>query len=363
MHVVVLCYGDQVHKLPTLLFVLNAQLRVGDYAVVVSQNNNCVNTCTAAGVDHIQSNPSFTGFSAGYNRDLGASHLAAVRGKDDVLFLDGDCVPSPHLMLHHRSAHDVNEPVLACGLRVNVDESGKKTPDRRLGHPSTKSRLFVPGIDRLILDQKQILRHSVAWSCNMSANVKALDLIRASNTAIGSVSGRLFHSMFDGRWGGEDTGFALAGYRNRAKTIMLDPSRSWVTHTDHETSYQATDNLRLCSGLDKAVRATAKPSCRLRLRMLVDGSCPVHDTVTYYDNLELVEPDPLIVGVASALDVTSPSELAVLCSLFSPNPVHEHVPYTYKLTTCAVPVGRVLELYNAAVCSVFDATTTRSIQQ
>jgi hypothetical protein len=182
----------------------------------------------------IKATKAFTGFNAGYNRDLA---LTSVLSKitTSVVFMDGDCVPSLGLMEHHRKVlHASEDPIVTFGSRR---EPGRQ--DVRESVFMHKEKEFAPtlhaGMDVECRDLESIRNHRTVWSCNCGANVAALHRLRRD--------GRMFHPMFDGYWGGEDTGVAIAAYYSKCGLIGLDPQQSYVQHVTHDHRMVTRKNL------------------------------------------------------------------------------------------------------------------------
>lgn len=347
MHTVVLCHAQQSTYLESILSSVSTH-NLGSLCVVYhgaeSYSKQVKDMCAKFGAHFTCSDAPHTGFYAGYNRDIGRRVLVELTNmEDDCLFIDGDCVPSKDLVQHHVDVLAYGEKVIGCGIRMNKSTLGDVKPDRRLGHPANQGRLFVRGVDRLLRNQKEIAAHSVAWSCNMSLTRKCITEIIKANQATGSAPDRLFHSHFDGSWGGEDTLVGLFGFRLNADMVLMDPSRSFVTHHDHPVSEHQSDNLRKCFGLEQQAKVKLPSTCTLTVNA-PHGICV--DTREFYAGLVCLErSDPKILGFAQELGVVDAYEIMALHSLFSANP-------SYKTTTqqsaSTLKPGRVLELFNIA---------------
>jgi hypothetical protein len=357
--VIVICTASQTQNLNEILIALSKQSELPDHVCVVFEGPeelywSLQTTCAEFGIEFVRSIHKFVGFSAGANRDAGIQFITKHYGTSDFLFLDGDCVPSPDLIKHHRCILDSsNGPAIGCGLRRNRTSHGL-VADRRLNHPATRMRLYVNGLDRLLINPKEIIAHSAVWSCNMSLNREAVDLIVKANQLVWPDTGRLFAPGFDGMWGGEDTLIGVFGFRTGCKIILMNPTVSWVEHIDHVTAYTASDNLVACTGYDKTVQTHMPRSCKIQI--LKRGTLePVPDTKIFYSSIVgTVMEDSRVVGLCKHLHVTDPGEIAVLHFLFGSNPEINYVAEVEIEQLHPVSVTRVLELFNTVRLTPID---------
>lgn len=217
---IVLCHGDEQAR---LLAQLPPDAFSGADLVLVAFSDTSMASDFQFPFAGIPVPRTFPGFNAGYNRDQALQHVLAHRSAD-VVFLDGDCRPSEGLFQHHRRQLSSMLPTVTFGAR---HEEGKRDPrefvflHRGTSYPAT----LVHGSDALCADLPSIRNHRTVWSCNFGINRSALELLVKD--------GRLFHPMFDGIWGGEDTGVALAAFHARCRLVGLDPSVSYVQHEPH----------------------------------------------------------------------------------------------------------------------------------
>ena len=217
---IVLCHGDEQAR---LLAQLPQDAFSGADLVLVAFSDAPVTTAFQFPFAGIPIPRKFPGFNAGYNRDQALRHVLTHRSTD-VVFLDGDCHPSDDLFHHHRRQLSSMLPTVTFGARY---EEGKRDPresvflHRGTSYPAT----LVHGADVLCADLPSIRNHRTVWSCNFGINRSALELLVKD--------GRLFHPMFDGFWGGEDTGVALAAFYARCRLVGLDPGVSDVQHEPH----------------------------------------------------------------------------------------------------------------------------------
>ena len=132
------------------------------------------------GVNYIL-NPSGTGFLAGRMRDIGANGI-----DDDILFLDGDKVPTGDIVF------DINR------LRNKYDCICYGVSSE---NETSELRAFMQVDDTDGIMPFQLENHPCAsgcYSCGMWLSKEAIQTLRKFN------EGRIFHSDFDGEWGDED---------------------------------------------------------------------------------------------------------------------------------------------------------------
>lgn len=112
------------------------------------------------------------GFLAGRMRDLGATLFAG----EDILFLDGDKVPQGNLKAVEESPFDC----VLLGVKG----------DKRSYFNGTTHRVTLPDIH---------LQINGCYTCGILYRAELIKTFRRYN------EGRIFHPIFDGTWGEEDT--------------------------------------------------------------------------------------------------------------------------------------------------------------
>lgn len=261
--------------------VLESKPTLCRLVVVYEFNQDDISPCfTNKLFDVVLAQHAFTGFSAGANRDIGIQFVEQhYPCTNHYVFLDGDCIPSTDLLEHHAQVLSRSTPVITCGSRKNQLYSGSIVEDKRLVSPLIRPRVFVPNIDRVAFDVRDIRPHNVVWSCNLGINASAVKNIRKANACISS-SNRVFSDVFDGKWGGEDTLLGLAGFHTSTPIVCLDPNRSWVTHQEHDISYQGTSNLKRVFGYEVAMQ-----ECLDAVETLTMDSTQVLDTTEFYSSI------------------------------------------------------------------------------
>jgi hypothetical protein len=104
-------------------------------------------------------------------------------------------------------------------------------------------------VDRLVFNQTVFENSWICWSCNLGMNIAAVKLCRETNGILSGDIDRVFNSVFDGRWGGEDGFVGLVVFRCGGETVMLS-SKSWVKHIWHPRNHTNIEHLRLVQRMD-----------------------------------------------------------------------------------------------------------------
>ena len=184
--------------------------------------------CSIVEVSHAAS------FMAGANRDLGLTEAEKQLPNCDVVFLDGDCVPTCDLIEAHARNLGINRdfPIATIGRRVNENDAGQDLhDDTRIIHARANRRVFGAE-DRLVLTKVPANSRMLTWSCNLGLNRMMIELCRWTNDQISATRGRIFNDAFDGRWGGEDDFVGLTASYFGAAVIALSPKHH-VRHIWH----------------------------------------------------------------------------------------------------------------------------------
>lgn len=188
-------------------------------------------------------------FAAGRPRDFGIRFLER-QGIDyqHIVFLDGDCLPSPMLFQEHRRIHEkthmfVKYPVLVNAMRININEDGSQTPDPRIHNKN----IFKSGIDVVTVYDKHLYvddnMYPACVGCNVSLNKHAIALARKINTII-TGSARVFAHVFDGQWGGEDPYLSATLFRAGALCVNAHPDTAYVKHCWHVGTHRNNNHVR-----------------------------------------------------------------------------------------------------------------------
>jgi MoaA/NifB/PqqE/SkfB family radical SAM enzyme/SAM-dependent methyltransferase len=173
-------------------------------------------------------------FMAGLNRDIGLRAAEKQLPGCDVVFLDGDCVPTPELLEAHARNLSVNRdfPITTIARRVNEDQNGRDLhDDNRIIHARATRRVFGKA-DRLVLTKAPANSRLLTWSCNLGLNRKMIELCRWVNNQLCQERDRVFNDAFDGRWGGEDDFIGLTASYFGAAVVAIDPKHH-VRHIWH----------------------------------------------------------------------------------------------------------------------------------
>jgi hypothetical protein len=185
--------------------------------------------------------------------------MAMQLGDGPFLFTDGDCVPGPELIECHTKVLNVEQPRITCGRRYDTlgPTEVAKFPmvlddaqdDLRNSADYTKNLVCANNADRLVINPTVFEKSWICWSCNLGMNKAAVALCRMVNGVLNGDIERVFSSVFDGRWGGEDGFIGLSMFRCGGETLMLS-EKAWVKHIWHERSYTNLEHLRLVARMD-----------------------------------------------------------------------------------------------------------------
>lgn len=195
---------NQGKNLPTILAAYKSQsIQPDEYIFVLDRcTDNSEELLIEFSINNnviIKKNYNGLQFQAGYCRDLGLEEC-----NEHVLFLDGDCVPSINLFEQVSKYLHSEESTLVIAKRINMCEDGiNSTPDIRETTPWFIGKVLNNG-STTIIQHKELARVSlITWSCCLGLNKSAINNIKQINSQMGYY-GRLFPSVFDGAWGGED---------------------------------------------------------------------------------------------------------------------------------------------------------------
>lgn len=192
------------------------------------------------------------GFNAGANRDIGIAEARRRFPGCSVLLLDGDCIPGTTWAESHRATCEDHRPTIACGAR-NEDTVADPRTRPLTWQGATYPPSFVPG-GRSDCSLEEIMAHRVTWTCNLSINAAALDLLETAGTQIHGCR-RIFAPMFDRQWGGEDTGLGILAFHTGSRILTLDPEASAVEHQPHQSRITSVSNLRAVEAYARQVAA------------------------------------------------------------------------------------------------------------
>jgi hypothetical protein len=270
--------------------------------------------CTLHVIDTKDS--SLKGFGAGRTRDVGVQYAKRHDLSGPYIFSDGDCVPSPELVAHHKEQLTVNHPRITCGLRYETVPSSETAAfpvlahtllgmpvqdDLRLNAAWCKHLVFGSGFDRLVLNPQVFERSWICWSCNLGMNDEAIDVCYNANGILDGDENRIFNSAFDGRWGGEDGFVGLTMFRMGHEVVALH-RRSHVTHIWHPRAHTNQEHLILVARKDavlvaRCVDATlnADATTLTGLRRLESGGFDLG----FLEMATVIEPNRLLGEVAS----------------------------------------------------------------
>jgi hypothetical protein len=230
-----------------VVFVLD---RCGDHAKVITQGLDGTN------INYLVLQTRFTDniFAAGRPRDFGIDYIMHHRPDiTSIVFLDGDCVPSPLLFQEHRRIQTQagKYPCLVNSMRINQGEDNTEVSDSRISNPcvfSTGKDIVTVFDKHLYVDDKM---YPACVGCNISLNMSAITLAKQINQRLLGVS-RVFAHVFDGQWGGEDPYLSATLFRAGALLVNANPAKSSVLHLYHTGAHRNNAHVRsLTQALNK----------------------------------------------------------------------------------------------------------------
>lgn len=171
-------------------------------------------------------------FSAGMTRDYGLNYVKDL-DYNMILFTDGDCIPSELVIEKHlENVKQSNKAIVSCGMRKMEDVDGNLIQDERLDKQWINDYTFTERSGRILTCNRFTLFDIFTYSCNFAFNKSAIELCKNVNKKLTN-DDRVFNSLFDGKWGGEDNLISHIMYRTGNWILMCD-NKSWVSHIYHE---------------------------------------------------------------------------------------------------------------------------------
>lgn len=232
MFSVITLIHDQAENLPIVLRAYSEQsIQPSQYIFVLDrctdQSENILKNFLPISEVIILKNEKGSDFLAGYCRDLALNETGG-----NVLFLDGDCVPTVNVFEEILKSLDSTEPTISIVKRLNEKENHDGFyPDTRETSPWYKEWVFKE--HKNIIEHKELARvRMLTWSCSLGLNRAAISVIKEINKEIG-LGRRLFPSSFDGKWGGEDDHIGHVAMFTDMKIIAISPEH-YVTHIWHK---------------------------------------------------------------------------------------------------------------------------------
>jgi len=167
-------------------------------------------------------------FRAGTIRNMGLD-IAVNDGCDIFIFIDGDCIPQTDLVKSHVDVCNTQLPVLSIGRR-------RESKYRWLDQREVESSMVHLGLftrKSTVINNPELLKKClIVWSCNMAINKNAVKLIERFNKTYYNKD-ELFNSVFDGKWGGEDSFLGITAWYCRVFITSIGNMKSGVEHIDH----------------------------------------------------------------------------------------------------------------------------------
>lgn len=168
------------------------------------------------------------GFSAGRCRDLGVD---ALPNCSNVLFLDGDCVPSCGLFA---AVADVLESsdIAIVSRKSQQPDLTTYTEDSRAATPWLAGQVFNQGWNTSVQAKELARLRMLVWSCGLGLSSAAMLALKQVNKELTGNS-RIFSSAFDGCWGGEDDFVGLVAMLLDMSVVGVDLTHN-VSHIWHQ---------------------------------------------------------------------------------------------------------------------------------
>lgn len=239
----------------------------------------------------LETDPNQSGFGAGRTRDHGVEWVLSNTETGCFVFTDGDCIPHPLLVEKHKAAqfiptelegHESNDAVVVCGARFDRMPDNSLVPDPRLVSCYNTDMVFLDGFNRYVFNPIVVENSWACWSCNMSLNYSAVLLTRKINKKLTGLE-RVFCSVFDGNWGGEDGFVALTLFRTGNHVVMMNPL-IYVTHIWHERTRENNSHLYLVDAMDQSLRTLlARDLPELNANATIFNGLVLPPTRNYYD--------------------------------------------------------------------------------
>jgi len=213
-------YSSQSIKPNNFIFVLDRC--TDDSENMINDFSNKYNTT-------IIKNENGSDFMAGYCRDLAYSTFNNL----PVIFLDGDCIPSPDLFHQFALEFERNKNGIVIGSRRLEDNNGHIDEDRRVIIPWVKGLIFNDDKNLDITNLFFAKNGLLTISCCLGITPSSANIISNINEKI-TGNRRIFSSSFDGRYGGEDdiVGLIAMFYNIQISSIA---TKHHVLHKWHES--------------------------------------------------------------------------------------------------------------------------------
>lgn len=214
-------------------------------------------------------------FQAGRNRDIGLIAAEETIPECDVVFLDGDCVPSDQLIAEHIKNLNMNAgfPTFTVARRVNESKEGRDVEDNRLNVSSSIRRVFGTGIDRIVFSKEPAMSRLLTWSCNLGLNRSAIKLCRYVNKQLNRCDKRVFNPSFDGNWGGEDDFVGMTAHYFGAAVVAINPVHHvrHIWHVSRESQrYETTMHVKYGELKDLAMQLEAPGVAKIKTANVID---------------------------------------------------------------------------------------------
>jgi len=231
---------NQEENLQSILDAYSSQSFIPDSFVFVLDrcSDNSENILKKFSENHntkIIQNTFGKGFMSGYCRDLGTNAIQKENINANILFLDGDCIPTHDLFLEVSNILKTPKQTITINSRLNQFEKDSSVylSDSRVGNPWLKDLIFVDGKNNIVKNMDLSRLRMITWSCCLGMNSLAITEVKNINKNLYNIE-RIFSPAFDGTWGGEDDFVGLSAMLFGIDVVAINPEHN-VKHIWHES--------------------------------------------------------------------------------------------------------------------------------
>ncbi len=246
-NIVIIPISYNYENLDLILDAYNKQTILPYRIIIVSNKKLNIDTYNNLSIENILIDIDKNGFFAGLYRDTAVKYIMNKNYDfDNLIFTDGDCVPSKKLIEEHEKNLKLNN--LSCGIRYFDKYHDKNIKDER-------EILFYKNKNRNVIHPHLILGDTVVFSCNLAIDRKTMKDVIKINNKLSNDNNRLFNSEFDGCWGLEDNFLGIVVFK-LYKDISLVNTSCNVQHIIHKSQRKSVSRNR--SIMNKLVRKLNK---------------------------------------------------------------------------------------------------------
>lgn len=280
-------------------------------------------------------------FSAGMTRDFGLDYVENnYPNYTNIIFTDGDCVPSPKLVeIHVDCLKNSFLPAVSCGRRIMIQQDGSIEEDERIENTWTNDYSFTNKNSRLLISNRVTLDSIFTYSCNLAFNKSAVQLCKKINLQL-SNSNRLFNPEFDGSWGGEDNFISDCLFRT-GNNILLTSLDCFVEHQWHPESDKT----------DISIKKQIVQSLSYRLKQKIISESLPGDFTIFEKNRNIFLPTKFSIQEISNIKTTKKEENFSVIDL---------IKYPVELTDDIILFSKYILSRNRVV---INATTNNNVKR